>query len=80
MRPSPRPRSLLLATLSGVYAVVLGLVFTVAWSPAAAAGAGVEDAQASLVLTGMGLGQLLLSLGLTVLWAVLTTGTAAADD
>lgn len=66
-------RSLLLATLSGVYALVLGLVMTVAWSPAVATGGGAEDALANLVLTATGLGQLLMSLGLTVLWAMLTT-------
>ena len=65
-------RSLLLATLSCMYALVLGLVITVAWSPVAG-GHAVVDTQAGLALTAAGLGQLVLSLALSALWAVLTT-------
>lgn len=59
-------RSLLLATLSAAYALLLCLVLTVAWQP----GEGAAE-QASLSLTAVGLGYLLWSLGLSVLWAVL---------
>lgn len=61
-------RSLLMATLGCIYALVLGLVVTVAWSPVAG-----TDAQSGLVLTAAGMGHLLWSLGLTLLWALLTT-------
>lgn len=60
-------RSLLLATLSGIYALLLGLLLTVAWAP-------VGDADAGLALSASGVAQFLVSLGLSLLWALLTAG------
>ena len=60
-------RSVLLATLSAAYALVLCLVLTVAWQP----GEGAAE-QAGLSLSAVGMGHLLGSLGLSALWAVLT--------
>ncbi len=61
-------RSLLLATLSCMYALVLGLAITLAWSPAAGGDVGCH-VHAGLELTAAGLGQLLVGLGLSALWA-----------
>ena len=65
-------RSLLLATLASVYAMVLVLALTVAWAPQAVDG-GSYSAQAGLQLSVAGMGQLLLHGGLTVLLAVALT-------
>ncbi len=61
-------RSLLLASLASLYAMVVALVLTVAIAPGAGSG---DSAVAGLQLTAAGMAQLLWHLGMTALWAAL---------